>query len=354
MRDYRGVRPGKGISIGAMKRARSKPFTRFPAPLGTIRAYVSANTRKAPAGGNPFAWRLIGLLLYLVQRLSWEQAYALGGFIGAWMAALRVRWGVARTNLDIVYGGRMDAVKKRRIYRASWINFGRVIVNHLRLPYMPPDFWKTHVRFPKERTLQDLYNTGRGVIMVCGHLGMMDLSGGRLGQCGYPLAAVAKPMRSPGIDRLVVGAREAMNMCTISHRNSARRILKGLRDGGAVVLVNDQNMKRSQGIFVDWFGQAASVSPAAAVFARQTRAPVVVGYLEQTSAKDFFMHMSEPLPWLSFPEDATAEIRMNTQNQADVYQEMILQKPELWFWIHRRWKIQPDGKKWPYPKGDFA
>lgn len=328
---------------------RSKPFTRFPASHEQVRAYVKANTRKAPPGGNFLARKLIELMLKTVQQLSWKQAYALGEFIGAWMAALRIRWGVARTNLGIVYGDSMDAAEKHRIYRASWINFGRVIVNHLRLPYMPSDFWETHVRFPKESTLRDLYTAGRGIIMVCGHLGMMDLAGGRLGQCGYPVAAVAKPMRSTLIDQLVVGAREAMNLGTIPHRNSARRILKGLRDGEGVVMVADQNMKRSQGIFVDWFGQPATVSPAAAVFARQTRAPVVVGFLEQAGSKQFVMHMSDPIPWIAVPNDADTELLVNTQNHAKAFQEMVKEKPEQWFWIHRRWKIQPDGMKSPYP-----
>jgi KDO2-lipid IV(A) lauroyltransferase len=332
-----------------MKRPRSKPFKRFPAPVDQVRAYVDANTRRAEAGSNILASRLIGILIKCVQALSWKQAFALGGCLGAAMAALGIRRRVARTNLDIVYGGRLSAAEKRRIYRASWINFGRVIINHLRLPYLPPEFWKTHVHFPKEKVLKELYNTGRGVIMIAGHLGMMDLSGGRLGQCGYPVAAVAKPMRSATIDTLVVNARMALNMSTISHRNSARRILKGLRDGEAVIFIIDQNMKRSQGIFVDWFGQPASVSPAAAVFARQTRAPVVAGYLEQTGPERFVMHMSAPLPWISNADDPHTELVVNTQNQAKAYQQMILDKPELWFWIHRRWKIQPNGKKWPYP-----
>ena len=144
-------------------------------------------------------------------------------------------------------------------------------------------------------------------------------------------------------------ARMALNMSTISHRNSARRILKGLRDGEAVIFIIDQNMKRSQGIFVDWFGQPASVSPAAAVFARQTRAPVVAGYLEQTGPTKFVMHMSAPLPWKAVEGDPDTELVVNTQNQAKAYQRMIRDKPEQWFWIHRRWKIQPNGKKWPYP-----
>ncbi len=331
------------------RKSRPTPFSSIPAPLEEVRAYVRANTRKAQPGGNALAKKLLGLLLRVAGRLSWEQAYALGGFIGAWMAALRVRWGIARTNLDIVFGDSIDAAEKHRIYRAAWINFGRVIVNHLRLPYMPPDFWRNQVRFPMESALRDLYRAGQGMIMICGHLGMMDLAGGRLGQCGYPVAAVAKPMRSTLIDQLVVGAREAMNLSTISHRNSARRILKGLRDGEAVIFIIDQNMKRSQGIFVDWFGQPATVSPAAAVFARQTGAPVVVGFLEQVDPKRFVMHMSDPLSWIEVPGDADTELMVNTQNHAKAFQEMILEKPELWFWIHRRWKIQPDGKKWPYP-----
>jgi KDO2-lipid IV(A) lauroyltransferase len=331
-----------------MKRSRSKPFSRYPAPVEQVRAYVGANTRRAEVASNPLARRLIGLLIKCIQALSWEQAFVLGGGLGALMATLGIRRRVARTNLDIVYGGRLSAAEKRRIYRASWINFGRVIVNHLRLPYQPPQFWQAHVRFPEEKVLKELYNAGRGVIMIAGHLGMMDLAGGRLGQCGYPVAAVAKPMRSATIDTLVVKARTALNMSTISHRNSARRILKGLRDGEAVIFIIDQNMKRSQGIFVDWFGQPASVSPAAAVFARQTQAPVVAGYLEQTGPRAFVMHMSAPLPWIAVEGDPDTELVVNTQNQAKAYQRMIRDKPEQWFWIHRRWKIQPNGKKWPY------
>lgn len=330
-------------------RSRSKAFTRFPSPLEQVTAYVSANSRKAKTAGNPLVGKLIRLLIRCVQALSWEQAFALGGYLGTAMAAAGIRRQVACTNLDIVYQGRLNAAEKRRIYKASWVNFGRVIVNHLRLPYQPPEFWKAHVRFPEEKALKELYNDGRGVIMIAGHLGMMDLSGGRLGQCGYPVAVVAKPMRSPSIDTLVVAARRAMNISTISHKNSARRILKGLRHGEAVVFIVDQNMKRSQGIFVDWFGQPASVSPAAALFARQTKAPVVAGYLEQTGPRQFAMHMSAPLPWISLADNPDAELVANTQNQAKAYQRMILDKPELWFWIHRRWKIQPDGKKWPYP-----
>jgi Kdo2-lipid IVA lauroyltransferase/acyltransferase len=329
--------------------ARSKAFTSFPAPLEQVRAYVQANTRKAEEGGHPVAKSLLKLFVRQIQKLSWEQAYQLGGLIGTLMACLRIRWGVARANLSLVYGDRLTKGEMWRLYRVTWINFGRVIINHLRLPYLPEKFWRRQVRFPKERMLRHLYATERGVIFVVGHMGMMDLAGGRLGRCGYPTAAVAKPMRSPLIDQLVVGAREAMNMSTIPHRNSARRILKGLRTGEAIGLIIDQNMKRSQGIFVDWLGQPATVTPAAAVFARRTQAQVVVGFLEQEGPKRFVMHMSDPLPWIPVPGDPQKELQVNTQSQAYAYQKLILEKPELWFWIHRRWKVQPGGKKWPYP-----
>jgi lauroyl/myristoyl acyltransferase len=85
------------------------------------------------------------------------------------------------------------------------------------------------------------------------------------------------------------------------------------------------------------------------VFARRTQAQVVVGFLEQEGPKRFVMHMSDPLPWISVPDDQHKELLVNTQQQAYAYQKFILQKPELWFWIHRRWKVQPGGKKWPYP-----
>jgi lauroyl/myristoyl acyltransferase len=43
------------------------------------------------------------------------------------------------------------------------------------------------------------------------------------------------------------------------------------------------------------------------------------------------------------------KVKVN-QNQAGAVQQIILQHPELWLWIYKRWEICPDGEKYPYQR----
>jgi KDO2-lipid IV(A) lauroyltransferase len=165
---------------------------------------------------------------------------------------------------------------------------------------------------------------------------------------GYPIAAVGKPMRNKVVDKFVLDTRLAMNMGTIAHRNSMRRILKGLRRGEAVGMALDQNMKPSIGIFINWMGRPASSVRSPAYVAKMSGAPVVAGFCYQKGPDQFEMKATEEVLWEDHPEDLEKELLINTQKQSDALQRIIYDHPELWFWIHRRWKKQPPGWENPY------
>jgi len=250
--------------------------------------------------------------------------------------------------MDIVYGDKKTAKEKDRIYKASMINFGRVIINYLRLPYMGPSFWENNCSLNNELILKDVMNRRKGALLLAGHIGMMDLAGGKLGMCGYPVAVIGKKIKNPAIDRVVVESRNAMNLGTINYKNSMVRILKGIRRGEAVAMALDQNMKPRYGVFINWMGRVASSVRSAALVARETGAPVLVGYCYQKDIARFEVVITEEVTWEPYPDDPEKEILINTQKQSDALQRIIYDNPELWFWIHRRWKLQPEGTPNPY------
>ena len=332
---------------------KERRFTRFPIPLERVAAYTRQHSRQPGHGSKGILDLILAGLVRLAGRLSWEQAYQLGHALGMLFYRLRIRRRVAMVNLTIAYGDTIGLVEKERIYRGCLINFGRVIINHLRLPYQGPTFWSMACRFEQEKQIQELFNRQKGVIFVAGHIGMMDLAGGRLGMSGYPVAAVAKPMKNQAVDGMIIRARNAMNVGTISHKRSARRILRGLKNGEGIIMILDQNMKRDQSIFIDWLGYPASATSAAAFFARKTKSPVIAGYLLQHGPKQFELRISDPIAWEAVPGNGDRELLVNTQRQADVLQAVIRRHPELWFWIHRRWKVQPEGTAEPYETSRF-
>jgi lauroyl/myristoyl acyltransferase len=77
---------------------------------------------------------------------------------------------------------------------------------------------------------------------------------------------------------------------------------------------------------------------------------VVCGYMCQKSEDQFEFVVAKEVLWEPHPEDPDAELLINTQRQSDAIQAFILEKPELWFWIHQRWRLQPEGVANPYKR----
>ena len=249
--------------------------------------------------------------------------------------------------MNIVWGDRKSDEEKERIYQESLINFGQVIVNWLRLPFKKDKFWKDKVRFTNEAILRDAMNQKKGVLLLAAHLGMWDLAGGKIGMSGYPVSVVARRIKNSFLDRWVIDARSRINFGSIQNKNSMDRILEGLGNGEAVAMAIDQSMQPTQGIFIDWMGRTASSVRSASYVAKKSGAIVLTGYMLQHSPTDFELIIGEEVPFEPHlnPDE---ELQINTQIQSDAIQKLILKHPGKWFWIHKRWKVQPEGVADPY------
>jgi KDO2-lipid IV(A) lauroyltransferase len=334
----------------SVNKKRRQPFDAYPAPLPEVMAYISSHSTAVTSRGYRKTRWAINLLVSVFKRVSWRTAYRIGKIIGLLFYLLRIRRSVAMTNLDIVYGNTKSAAEKEAIYKASLINFGRLVVNYVRFPFVDISFWQNNCHMRNEALLQRAINQKKGVILIAGHIGMMDLAGGKIGTSGYPVFLVGKSIKHPLFNELIHRTRNAVHLGTIRHKDSIRRILKGLHRGEAIVMALDQNMKERQGMFLNWMGRPASSVRAPATVVKMTGAPVVAGYMYQKSADQFELVVTEEVIWEPYPDDPEKEMVINAQKQADAIQRIIYEHPELWFWIHRRWKRQPAGIPSPYKR----
>jgi KDO2-lipid IV(A) lauroyltransferase len=323
-------------------------FDTYPAPVEMVSAYTRKYSKTPAVQGNGLTQNILKLLVAGAKSLSWKTAYRFGTFIGLLLYHFKLRRQVAMINLDIVYGDQKTKEEKEEIYKASLINFGRVIINYLRLPFMGESFWRNNCDWKTEGMFREVMNRKKGALLISGHIGMMDLAGGKIGLSGYPVAVVGKNIKNPAIDQFTIETRHNLNLGTIAHRDSMARILKGIRRGEAVAMALDQNMKTEQGIFIDWMGHTASSVRSPAYVVKQTGAPVLAGYMFQKGVDRFEVVVTEEVLWEPFPDDSEKELRVNTQRQSDALQKIIYERPELWFWIHQRYRRQPEGIPNPY------
>ena len=75
---------------------------------------------------------------------------------------------------------------------------------------------------------------------------------------------------------------------------------------------------------------------------------VLEGFGRRVAPGRFNLTVTEEIAWEPHPEDPEKELVINTRNQARAVEKVLYEHPELWLWIHRRWKVQPEGVPNPY------
>ena len=141
-------------------------------------------------------------------------------------------------------------------------------------------------------------------------------------------------------DKALLDVRKKLKLKTI-YRDSptaAREAFKAFKENQVVGFVADQDVDTIDGVFVDFFGQAA-FSPAAPVkFAMKTGAPLIAIFMIREGMKHRLV--IEPPIELTQTSDEKKDLVTNTQKWVSLQEKYIRRYPELWVWNHRRWKTR--------------
>lgn len=184
---------------------------------------------------------------------------------------------------------------------------------------------------------------GKGVLFLTAHMGAWELSSYAHALYGYPLHYMARPLDNARLDALVNRYRSRSGNSPIFKNESARAMLKILKDAGTIGILADQNTMRGEGAFVDFFGTPACTTTGIARVALHTGASVVPGYaVWDESLKKYRLRFEPPLELIR-TGDTERDVVENTQRFAKVTEEIIRKHPEQWVWVHARWKTRPAG-----------
>jgi KDO2-lipid IV(A) lauroyltransferase len=137
----------------------------------------------------------------------------------------------------------------------------------------------------------------------------------------------------------------------IFKNESARVMLKVLKEAGTIGILADQNTMPDEGVFVDFFGKSASTTSGIARVALHTDAAVVPGYAIWDENSGKYRLCFEPAVELIRTGDTERDVFENTQRFAKVIEEIIRKYPEQWVWVHGRWNTRPEGEP---PVYDFS
>jgi KDO2-lipid IV(A) lauroyltransferase len=286
------------------------------------------------------AFRLLLVVARVVPRRVLLGAGGLAGRLGYHLDARHRR--VAFDNLRAAYGPQLDPRRARTIVRRSWRHFGRITFDSLSFPRFDRNAVGRIVHYEGLEHIRAAYAKGRGVLVFSGHFGHWELTALMQGFLDLPLALVARPLDNPRLERLLAGFRGLSGNRVIHKRNAVREILRPLRGGGGVAIVLDQDARRD-GVFVPFFGRSASTTPTLALVALRTGAAVVPTYSIPHEDGTYTI-VYEAAVQIAAGDDLDDDVRRITAVCTAHIERWVREHPELWLWMHRRWKTRPPGE----------
>jgi KDO2-lipid IV(A) lauroyltransferase len=229
--------------------------------------------------------------------------------------------------------------RRRAIAEAVWKNLGRAAVEFIRVSDVTQGNFSNSFVYEGLENVERAAAKGKGIIFIALHFSSWELNGIALQYQLKNLVAIARPMKNPFVEEWVQKKRQQGGMEIILHRQAVKASLRALKDKKSVGILMDQNLYTG-GVFVNFMGRPAATTTLPALLHDRTGAPVILTYnlRENGRLRIFF---EKPV---TFPEIADAGERMQcwTQILSDKMSDLVRKYPENWFWIHNRWKRQPD------------
>lgn len=240
-------------------------------------------------------------------------------------------------HLRLAYGNREDLVQ---IAQNAFINLGMNLVEWFQLPRLGKYRKDKIFQYSGLEKIDQALQKGKGIIMLTGHLGNWEYLAAGLARCGYQGAVIGRKIYFPLYNRLLCRLRLAAGVETIWRDGSVRQMLKVLRRNKLLGILPDQDTKKVDGIFVDFFGHP-SYTPTGPVNLALASGAVILPCFNIREGNYHRIIIEDPLP-LTVGEDKVENLRINTQRWSKIVEKYIRCYPEQWVWIHRKWRTKLD------------
>ncbi|MGE5177169.1 MAG: lysophospholipid acyltransferase family protein [Hyphomicrobiales bacterium] len=292
----------------------------------------------------PLRQRLELLLLRaigaLARALPFGAASGLGATVGrAAHRLLARRRRIAEENIARALGDRPGGGTPESLAKRAFEQLGRSFLEFLALPAQSRDSVLARITWEGFDPIFERGREGKGAVMLTGHFGNWELFGAAFGMKTGRLKYLLPPQTNAGADAYLNEVRRRLGVEPLTIGYGMRAGLRALREGAFLGMLPDQDARRA-GIHVPFFGRPASTHTGPARLAIRAGCPIAVALMERTGPGRFHARMRCVLvPDPSAPEEA--EVERLTRLLTAAIEEGIRERPDHWYWIHRRWKTPP-------------
>ncbi|MBI4604750.1 MAG: lysophospholipid acyltransferase family protein [Planctomycetes bacterium] len=284
----------------------------------------------------------------VVCRLPWRVGRALAWIAGtvAYRLLKRER-DIATQSLTRVYGKEKSAAQIQAVVRDVFRHAASVVTDWVILRRWTRE--KLRGRFPQvaetlETVARDMRASGKGTVAITAHLGNWELLAHSYCQFAPGiLVPLAKRLYFEKYNDFVHSLRAEPGLEVIYSDESARKMLRALKEGKQLSFLCDQDLRTNSGVFVDFFGLPTYTVTFPVDMARKTGVDLVFTVLvREGSGYRQIYHRFGALPETG---DESEDVLQATQAWTRFLEGVIRQYPGQWVWLHPRWRTTPDNPR---------
>ena len=283
---------------------------------------------------------------WLPRSLAYAAARAFASLLaGAGAGGFRV----ATANQAVVHGRPAADPGVQAVARGALLHQALNYVDLLQLGRLPAAALLQRIEVSGYEHLRQAHAAGRGVLIVSGHIGNLDVVGQVLALRGHRALVPVEHLRPPRLFRYVSALRARYGLTLVPAEAALRPALRTLRQGGIVTLINDWD-RQGNGVPVRFFGRETRLPVAPAVLHLRTGAPIVPCYVHRRPGGRYAAWAEQPI---HVPATGGAEQRILAimQSVAASLEAAIRRDPTQWVLFHPAWPRPANTERVPGPTG---
>lgn len=279
------------------------------------------------------------LILWLIHFLPFRVIVAIGNGIGLLLyliAAERRR--VGDINLKLCFPAMSDKARKKLMHD-HFKMFGRGLIERSVLWWASAERIRSLIRVEGVEHFEAI--KGQPAILLTPHFVGMDAGGQWVAQHADTVCMYANQKNVYLTGLLLKKRARFRNQLLYSRQQGLRSIIKGMRAGMPFIYPPDQDQGVKDGVFIPFFGVPAATMTSVSRIAQMADAKVVPSVTRVLPGAGGYVLTFYPA-WENYPSgDSVADARrMN-----EFIEQRILEMPEQYFWLHKRFKTRPEGDK---------
>lgn len=275
--------------------------------------------------------------LYLLVQLPYPILFRLGKLLGRGSQCfLKRRAKIAKKNLELCFPELSTAqIKQRLINNFESVGMGLIETGMAW-------FWsdKRILKWSNVEGIEYLdeaVKSDRGILLVGVHFLTLEIGGRILGQY-HQGNGVYRAHNNRLLDWIQLKGRLKSNKGFIDRHNT-RQMIKTLKNNGILWYAPDHDYGHKNSVFARFFAMPKAATTIGTHLLIKTTNPTIIAFtpLRNPDGSGYTISISKSISHFPCPDATAAAEAMNR-----IVEREIMKAPDLYMWLHRRFKTRPD------------